>query len=386
MDQSIAVKLPPPVLVQTPAAWQRCLAELRPQAQLAVDTESNSLYAYRERVCLIQISIPSRDYIVDPLSLPNLDGLGELMADPAVEKIFHAAEYDLLCLKRDFDYTFDNLFDTMLAARILGWDQIGLGSIIKQEFGVQVNKHYQRANWGHRPLSPEQIAYARQDTCYLSSIRDRLERELEAAGRMAEARESFAHIAAVTPTPRAFNPDDFWRLVNGRYQLGPQQHAVLRELYIFREREAQRRNWPPFKIFGNRTLIELAEVLPHYPDEFQGIHGLTPRVINRYGKKLIRTIKRGLRAQPPQPPPQQARPPEPVLVRFDVLRTWRKQRAAQRGVESDVIVGKKTLWELAYQDPKTADDLTTIKALGNWQRNEYGREILNVLNQTRPKR
>jgi ribonuclease D len=353
---------------------------------LAIDTEANSLYAYREQVCLIQISISGRDYIIDPLALPTLDGLGELMADPAVEKIFHAAEYDLLGLKRDFGYTFTHLFDTMLAARILGWKKVGLASILKREFGVQVNKRYQRANWGRRPLSPEQIVYARQDTHYLIPIRDKLERELKEADRVTEAVESFSQIAAVTPTSRTFDPDSFWQLLNGRYQLVPQQQAVLRELYLFREREAQRRNLPPFKIMSNLTLIELAEALPHYLDEFQGIHGLTPRVINRYGKKLINAIRKGLRAKPPEPPPQQARPPESVLVRFDALHTWRKKRAAQRSVESDVIVSKKALWELAYRNPKTVADLANIKLLGDWQRNEYGQELLEILSQARRRR
>ena len=148
------MSLPPPVLVQTPTLWQKCLTSLRQHKQLAIDTESNSLYAYREQVCLIQISVPGYDYIVDPLALPSIDELGELMADPSVEKIFHAAEYDLLCLKRDFGYSFSNLFDTMLAARILGRKKVGLAAVLNQEFGIQVNKRYQRANWGRRPLLP----------------------------------------------------------------------------------------------------------------------------------------------------------------------------------------------------------------------------------------
>jgi ribonuclease D len=384
---TVIVSLPPPILVQTPAAWNDCLAALQKQDQLAVDTESNSLYAYQEQVCLIQVSTPEQDYIIDPLALADLVGLADLMADPGVEKIFHAAEYDLLSMKRDFGFCFANLYDTMLAARILGWKKVGLASILKQEFQVQVNKRYQRANWGRRPLSPEQIAYARQDTHYLFDIRNILERELQAVGRVTEARESFAQVAMTpAPEPRRFCPEDFWGLLNGRYQFTPPQQAVLRELFIFREREAQRRNRPPFKILGNRTLIELAEALPHYPDEFQGIHGLTRRVTNRYGRKLIHVIKKGLRADPPEPPSQRVRPPEVVLIRFDALHNWRKERAAQRGVESDIIVSKKALWEIASRDPKTVEDLIAIQYLGDWQRKEYGKEILRVLRQARRNR
>jgi len=271
----------------------------------------------------------------------------------------------------------------MLAARILGWKGIGLASILKQEYGIQADKRFQRANWGRRPLTSEQIAYARQDTYYLIDLRGRLEQELVAAGRLAEAKESFAQIVTVTPSRRTFKPDDFWQLLNGRYQFTPQQHAVLRELYIFRERESQRRDRPPLKVFNNRTLLELAEALPHYVDEFQGIHGLTPRVVSRYGRRLIQIIIKGLRAQPPELPSPQIRPSNTVLARFEVLRTWRKKRAAHRGVESGVIISKKALWELANRDPKTDDELAEIKALGPWQRNKYGQEVLEILRQCR---
>jgi ribonuclease D len=374
--------LPSPILVQTPAAWRHCLAELRQQPRLAVDTESNSLHAYQEQVCLIQVSVPGRDYVIDPLSLPDLEGLGGLMADPALEKVFHAAEYDLLCMKRDFGYQFAGLFDTMLAARILGWDQLGLGSILEQEFGIKVNKRFQRANWGRRPLPPEQIEYASLDSHYLLALRDRLGRELTAAGRAAEARASFARVAGVTPTPHAFDPDAFWGLLNGR-RLAPQQNAVLRELYVFRDREAQRRNLPVFKVFANRTLVELAEALPRRVDELEGMYGLTSRVVSRYGRGLVGTVRRGLRAKPPEPPRRRARPPSAAVARFEELRAWRKRRAGERGVESDVIVSREALWELARGNSRSAAELVGINALDDWQRREYGQELLGVLDRTR---
>jgi len=380
------MKLPPPILVQTHAAWRECLVQLRRSSSLAIDTESNSLHAYREQVCLIQISTLDQDYIIDPLCLPDLDGLGELMADPTVEKVFHAAEYDILCLKRDFAYTFVNLFDTMLASRILGWRKNGLAAILAQEFGVRADKRYQRANWGRRPLPPEQIAYAQMDTHYLLPLRDKMAVDLEAAGWSAAARESFARMAKVTPSPRTSDSNGFWRLLNGRPQLTPQQHAVLRELYFFRDREAQRRDLPPFKILGDQTLVELTEALPHYPDEMQGIHGLTPRVASRYASKLIRAIKRGMRAEHPKPPPHRARPPSVELARFDALRAWRREVATGRGVESDIIASKKALWELAHCNPRTTAELESIKSLDVWQRNEYGQELIELLNQTKERR
>jgi len=377
------VDLPPIKLIQTPQAWTECLAELRQQPQLALDTESNSLFAYREQVCLIQVSIPGRDFLVDPLSLTHLDGLGDLLADPAVEKVFHAAEYDLLLLKQDFAYTFANLFDTMLAARILGWKKLGLAPILKQEFDVDVDKRFQRANWGRRPLTPEMIRYARLDTHFLLPLRQRLAEQLADTQRVAEARQSFERIAQVVPSPRHFDPEEFWHLLNGHHRVTPMQAAVLRELYVYREREAQRRNFPPFKVMSDRTLVELAEAAPQFVDECQGIHGLTRGVMARYGRQLLRVVQNGMRGEPPTPRPCQQKPAPSVLARYEALHTWRKQQAVERGVESDIILSREALWDLAHQNPKSVADLVSLKSLNDWQRDEHGAALLLALAQVR---
>src|SRR5690606_29531 len=131
------------------------------------DTESNSLYAYRERVCLIQLSTRSRDYILDPLIIVDMSPLAPLLADPGVEKVFHAAEYDLICLHRDYGFIVNNLFDTMVAARICGYKAIGLGSLLSEFLGVELDKRHQRDDWGERPLPPDSLRYAQMDTHYL---------------------------------------------------------------------------------------------------------------------------------------------------------------------------------------------------------------------------
>ena len=152
-----------PELVTKPERFQRVVDALLNQPIVSVDTESNSLFAYREQVCLIQFSIPGHDYLVDPLALKNIRALGRVFANPHIEKIFHAAEYDLLTLQRDFGFEFRNLFDTMVAARILGRSRVGLGSLLEDEFGIHLQKKFQRANWGRRPLPPEMVRYASKD-------------------------------------------------------------------------------------------------------------------------------------------------------------------------------------------------------------------------------
>src|SRR5471030_370907 len=187
--------LPPPILVADEAGLGQLVRALASYPVVAVDTESNSLHAYRERVCLIQFSTPAADYIVDPIGLPDLNPLAPFFANPGQQKVFHAAEYDLICLRRDYNFEFTNIFDTMSAARTLGWPQVGLAAILDTHFGVKLSKKYQRADWKRRPLTPEQLNYARLDTHYLAALRDTQLEALTESGRLQEAHEEFARLA-----------------------------------------------------------------------------------------------------------------------------------------------------------------------------------------------
>ncbi|MCB0256415.1 MAG: ribonuclease D, partial [Anaerolineae bacterium] len=214
---------------------------------IAVDTESNSLFAYYPRICLIQISFPGADYVIDPLVV-DVDPLDEIFADPACQKIFHAAENDILGLKRDFGFSFTNIFDTMMAARILGWQHAGLAAILENLYGVTLNKKMQRTNWGKRPLDAQQLSYAQLDTVFLLDLKEKQEVELRQRGRFEEAQESFDRLPDLEYQSKDFDPDGFWS-VPGARDLSPKELAVLRELYIFRDQQASHEDRPPFKIF-----------------------------------------------------------------------------------------------------------------------------------------
>jgi ribonuclease D len=344
-----------------------------------VDTESNSLYAYQEQVCLIQFSVPGTDYLVDPLSDLDLGPLGEVFASPAVEKIFHAAEYDIMCLRRDYGWTFDNLFDTMWAARVLGWPRSGLGNILGERFGVRLDKRWQKHDWGRRPLEPEALAYARLDTRYLLPLRDQMLAELKEKGRVEEAREFFGQVAHAEPNFKSFDPNrDLWR-VKGVWDLEPEDRAVLRELLIWRDGEAQRRNRPPFKVFNDQTLVALAQARPQNVEQMGSITGFKPYHQRRYGRKVLKAIARGVSASAPPPPPRTPRPPDEVFQRYEALRGWRKKTAARREVDPDVIISNATLWTLAHRAPRSLDQLTDLGALGPWQQKAYGAALLSVL-------
>jgi len=346
---------------------------------LAVDTESNSLYAYQEQVCLIQISIPGANYIIDPLTDLDISPLARFFASSQIQKVFHAAEYDVMCLKRDFGFRFANLFDTMWAARILGWPRVGLGDVLKETFDVRTKKRYQRYNWGQRPLEPEALAYACLDTHYLLPLCQLQTDALVHQKRLEEAREVFDQLAASDPmSPHTSDPDDFWH-IKGAHDLTKPEQAILRELAIWRDSEARRQNRPLFKVLHDSTLVALAQARPSEPGELTGMNGLKHYHVRRYGKRIIEAIRQGEQAQAPQPPPPPPRHSEAEVTRFQTLRAWRKQVAATRGVGPDVIISNTALWKLAEQNPSTIEEMKHIEGLGPWKRKRYGSEILNVL-------
>ncbi len=377
-------ELKPPIWVDRPQDLARLAERLLQLNSVSVDTESNSLHAYREQVCLIQFSTPEEDYLVDPIQLADLAPLGPLFADPTIEKIFHAAEYDLICLRRDFQFKFANLFDTMSAGRILGRDAVGLGSMLEAEFSISVDKRFQRADWAQRPLPPAQLAYARLDTHYLLPLRNRLYEELAAAGRLQLAQEDFQRMAsfysnglAAAGEP-ASTVEAVWR-ISGVQDLSPQQVAVLRELVAFRERQAQRANQPPFKIIGNQPLVEIAQAAPQDRDALLSTGALSRRQAERFAGSLLEAVQRGL-AAPPLRRQRAPRPDERYLARLEGLRDWRKRTAQAMGVESDVVLPRDLLQQLAEQHPRQLPQVESILASSPWRFQQYGEAILAVLN------
>lgn len=372
------MNLPPYKLITNASEWQAGLKLLQSQPRLAIDLEANSMHAYREQVCLIQISIPDQDFIVDPLAAINLSPLGKIIADPHIEKVFHAAEYDLMLLKRQYNWQLHNLFDTMWAARILGYQRYGLASMIESLYQVKLNKRFQKSNWCKRPLSPDQLTYAQLDTHYLLRLRHDLAQELKQADSEQEAQLIFAEQCHVTPHDLTFDPDSFWS-IGGAHDLTRQEQTILKELHIYRNQEARRRNQPLFKIFSDRTLIELAQNSPGQPSQLRDIHGMSSGQTRRYGKQLVAIVQKAQNLPPPPLPRRNKRPPEQVTHRYEKLHRWRKIRAQTRGVESDVIISRDALWHIAKKNPQSINELAKIEMVGTWRCNEYGEEILKVL-------
>jgi len=369
--------LPAPVLVWRPSALKQLADRLSGEPIVAVDTESNSLYVYREQVCLIQFSTPQVDYLVDPLALKDLSVLAPVFSNPAIEKVFHAAEYDLLCLKSDFGFNFANLFDTMVAARILGREAFGLGAILEAEYGVHLDKRFQRADWGQRPLPSHLLAYARLDTHYLIQLRQRLYEELCAKQLWPLATEDFYRMSIVNGRSSEERPMDCWR-VSGSFDLPPQKAAVLLELCKYRDKIARTINRPVFKVINNETLMEIAQAAPQSLAALSQVPGMNKRQVDRHGMALVAAVRRGLQAKPVQPP-RQPRPDEQFLERLEILRHWRKLAAEKMGVMSDVVLPRDLMYALAESNPGCREDLEASLGDAPWRLEHFGDQILEVL-------
>ncbi|MEP7285470.1 MAG: HRDC domain-containing protein [Chloroflexota bacterium] len=371
-------QLPAPQIINTQSGLRKLALHLKRESCFAVDTESNSLYAYHERVCLIQISTLTQDWLIDPLALDTLSPLAPLFADPTIEKVFHAAEYDLMCMKRDFGFEFNNLFDTMLSARVAGLKAFGLGSLLETYFELQVDKRFQRADWSLRPIPLEQLQYAQQDTHYLLSLRDILHNVLCEQNCLVEAREIFALLTEVPPAEHIFDPDGFWRIHAAR-DCSRRQFALLRELYLLREQLAEQRNRPPFKVLTDEVLTAIALQEPETLKDLGAIPGMSHSQLDRYGQKIMLALQRGQKAPLPTRPDRNPRLDAATQARFDALHEWRKRRAIERGVESDVILSKDAMWALAHNAPQSLDELDTIPGLGPWKREKYGEELIGLI-------
>lgn len=366
------------VWVDQPQKLNHAAAELSKQDILAVDTESNSLYAYQEQVCLIQFSSHEKDYLVDAMVLPDLTPLKEIFSTDRILKVFHAAEYDLICLFRDYGFRFNYLFDTMIAARILGYQKIGLGSLLERFFDIRINKKYQRANWGKRPLKAEMLDYARLDSHYLIPLQDKLREELVKAGLWDLALEDFRRLTQDIEDTTETDDSDFWKL-HGARDLSPEKAAVLKSLYQFRESTAEAQNRPPFKVLSNQALVEMAKTCPTGHADLLKLSALHERQAKRYGRGLLSAIKEGKHASPAHPP-NNPRPRNAVLERIDALRDWRKHTGRDLGVPSDVVLPRDVLNRIAWANPHNMEDLKTQMWDVPYRFNHFGQQILSKIN------
>jgi ribonuclease D len=347
-------------VVDSQEKLEALLRNLREASWIAVDTEADSLHAYPEKVCLIQISTETGDSLVDPLARIDLDPLLEALS--AHELIMHGADYDLRLFRKHHEFVPRAIFDTMLAARLLGHHQFGLSHLVEVFLGVKLEKGPQKANWAMRPLTERMERYARNDTRHLKPLADRLRAALEAGGRLAWHQESCSRLIAECTKPKPLDGESVWR-VKGSHHLCRPALAVLRELWHWRESEALAANKPPFFILSHDNLVAIAAAAV----KAHSVEKLLPRHLSeRRRGTLLRAVARGLEALPENHPKflrsKSRRPADGEKRRFTELQKRRDTLAAELGIDPTVIASRGTLSDLAHDWPKYSEELMS------WQR------------------
>ena len=365
-----------PIISSIPG-YQAMISALHGQLAIGVDTESNSLFAYREQVCLLQLSSSDQDFMVDPFPLDGMSELGQIFADPATQKIFHAGDYDIACLKRDYGYEFQNLFDTMLAAATLGEANLGLAALLEKYLGIILEKKYQRADWGKRPIKAEMLAYAQNDSHYLIPLRDLLRKALIQTGKLdllLEDSRNLARTPAGNPSPEA----SVWHL-RGALELKPNQLSLLQALMMMREDLAERLDRPVFKVLGDANLVDLAKVQPHHIEELDLLPTLSAGQVKAFGRNIMVTIEEWRRHPMDVEKRQNHRPSEAELHRRDLLSTWRKEEGKKMGVSSNIVISKDLIERIAKTIPKTAAELQALMLDYPCRFDLFGADILKAL-------
>ncbi|MCB9765155.1 MAG: ribonuclease D [Alphaproteobacteria bacterium] len=372
----------PLIMVEDADTLASICEHLHQQAVIGVDTESDSMHHYREKVCLIQISDSARDYIIDPLAIEDISALGPVLADPAVVKVLHGADYDVVCLKRDFDFNLRGIFDTMIAAQFLGLPKVGLADLIERFFGVHIDKKYQTHDWAMRPLQPEHVDYARGDTHFLIALREVLSLKLERKGRAHIVAEECALVEQREWRQRS--EVNAWMHMKGVRRMDETSQRVLRQLHNLRDDRAQAMDRPPYKVFPDQIMTRLAV---RRPTTLDGLHQLgRPRssMFRRYGEAMLEAVKAGLEdASPlPEPPPRKKSGTRSLFgtretERFaGLLKEWRAKVRKRDQVPLVLVASNAQLKAIAGVRPQTLDQLREIDEIRGWQVTLYGEEIL----------
>ncbi len=269
-----------------------CVKRLKGVKLLGVDTESNSLFAFTERVCVIQVASDKDLFIIDPLTITDLSPLMAFLEDEKITKVFHGADYDVMCLKRDYDVQIRSIFDTYITSRLLGREKLGLADLAHGCSGVTLAKKYTKSNWGKRPLSPEQVEYLVDDVRYLHEIHACLSQELKDAGKEEEATKAFKKLESLPGMRAEPTVDDFWRMKRTR-ELSDPSLGALKALVALRLDRAKRLDRPVFKVIGNDTLVTIAKELPQTMEELSRIKGVSPYIQRTFGAQLLRAVQQG---------------------------------------------------------------------------------------------
>lgn len=359
------------IYVDTANELEELTAELEKADRIALDTEADSLHHYYAKVCLIQISFDGRNYIIDPLSAIDLSVFLKTLSNKPI--ILHGADYDLRMLRNSFGFRPQrDVFDTMLAAQLLGYTEFGLTPLVQRYFNVTLGNLGKKTDWSHRPLTPAQLQYACEDTHYLGTLADRLLAELQVKGREQWHRESCERIVMATQLDKPRDFDRLWR-IKGVHLLDRPQMALLREIWHWRENEAQQADIPPFKVIGNQKILELVLWVSQYPDAPLREGPKLPR--NCVGSRLKYLEKAIHKAQylPPSEWPQSIRTPKPpppapnCKHQTELLIRECAEMAEALEITPSVLATRAALTAVTHHRPQSIKEVMACSSMMHWQ-------------------
>lgn len=353
--------------------------------RFALDCEAAGFHRYSDRLSLIQVSADGGTFIVDPLAFDPTELLGEPIGDPAVRVIMHGADFDVRLLDRDLGIRIRGLFDTQVAAALLGESALGLSSLLEKHLGVRLSKKHQRADWAQRPLPDELVKYAAADTRHLLELADLLEERLREKGRLDWALEESGRLEEVAWDEEDEDADPVEGVKAAR-DLPPREVAALREALQWRDEIAREKDRAPFRVAGDRALLRIVAERPSSPEAMADVKGVSPTLAREAGGDLLRRLERvrslpdeEIEGYPKRERTGPGRPPPEVEERADRLRRIRNRRADELGVDRGTLMPNATLLEVARAEPSSPGALEQVEGVRKWQVEALGDELLAAL-------
>lgn len=368
-------------MITTPSELEAFARAIENEKIIAVDLEADSMYHFREKVCLLQMASRQINVLIDPLKLEDLSPLAPVFADPEVQKVFHGADYDIRSLHRDFGIEVNNLFDTQFACRFLGFRETGLEAVLQNEFDITLDKKYQKKDWSQRPLPPDMLEYAARDTTYLIPLAEKLQKSLAEKGRLDWVREECELLSRVRSNADENEP--LFIRFKGAGRLRPRNLAILEALLGFRMEIAEKKDRPLFKVFSNRGLLDIVKARPTTLNQLEKTKALSKKQINMYGQTIVNLVKEALKL-PQSELPVYPRKKAPSLSprtpeRVKSLKQWRDRRADELKIDPALICTKSQMTTLARLNPAHVDELQAVEEMKTWQRKTFGHEIISTL-------
>lgn len=348
---------------------------------IGFDLEADSMFHFQEKICLIQMATPTRLFLVDPLCLEDLSPLKSVFASGTITKVLHGSDYDIRSLDRDYGIRIHGLFDTQIAARFLGIAATSLADLLMKEFGVRAEKKYQKKDWSVRPLPEDMLAYAAGDAAYLIPLFELLKAELSRAGRLSWVEEECELLSRVHYTPHDDAP--LFKRLRGAGNLDSRGLAVAEEVLNLRHVIAKNRDRPPFKVLGNKTILEIARSRPATMEELISIDGFSKGQARSLGAEILRSVQRAMsvpqESLPVYPRKRTRRFSSGVMKKIGALKAWREKQAQDLGVDPSVVFTNAQIHAVSAARATSLRELERIEEVRNWQREAFGREVCRIM-------